>query len=165
MQYLRLIVCLSITFLTGCKNQEKNSQQLSIKEICDDDRSICVKLTLRSPGGCAHIIEMGRDGNGVITKGMIDSYDKEDYAFEQIDKEENFSISNDEDLKRIKSIIIKLHDSEPIQGAKGFDAAHAELYISGRKMIDAYKSRPEAYQQINDILSKYLPFQIDQGCW
>ncbi|WP_281989341.1 hypothetical protein [Aquimarina aggregata] len=164
MQYLRLILCFSIVLLTGCQSKEKNSQQLLIKDICDD-RSICIKLTLRSPGGCAHIIEMGRDGNGVITKGMIDHYDKEDYAFEQIDKEENFRISDDGDLKRLQNIIIKLHNSDPTRGAKGFDAAHAELYISEKKMIDSYKSRPKAYQEINDILSKHLPFQIDKSCW
>jgi len=133
---------------------------------CNDKASnkVYAKLLIRSPYGCTHVLTINELGIGKIVAGEEEGYSKDFTVFENIIRDEAFSVKNEDDLKSINKIINDLKEKELYTTSRSKDAFHYELYVFGEKKIEAYGRKSEIFNNLSKILSKHYPFEIDYTC-
>ncbi|WP_412985777.1 hypothetical protein [Pontimicrobium sp. IMCC45349] len=123
-----------------------------------------IKLLMRSPYGCTHLITIDKEGNGQIIAGEEQSYDSPFTELDYIIKESGISIGDLKDLEQLIEIAEKL-DKQSLQSTKRpKDAMHYEVFVKGVKKIDAYARKSKEVNSIKDIFVKYFPFEVDYFC-
>ncbi len=146
----------TLLILFSCDSKHKN--------ICNDD-SYCLEVVIRSSRSCAYIIEVSKNGHGLFTKGQVDDYKSNDFAFDKVDHEANFKIQPKEKLDSLFDIMETINNKEDIIGIDGLHAVHVEVYISGNKKIDVYRKKPDVFWELLNHIESSLPFPIDKSCW
>ncbi len=123
-----------------------------------------IKLLIRSPYGCTHVISVDENGKGKIKAGTEINNLTDFKGFGENLKDSKFAIDNKNDLQSLNDLANTIRDKELLKTDRPKDAVHYELYILGTKKIDAYGRKSEQVNYLRDMLSKHYPFEIDYSC-
>ncbi len=150
------IFILFLFLLTGCKSQ-------TYYELKDEVQD--VKLIIRGPGTCAHMILFNQDGKGKIIRGRtLDSPAKDFTEFYDVEFLSYYKIDSKDELGKINDIIDSISKSNLITKDYLLDARRKEMFIKQEKKFDVYGWNGKKLIEFLKILAPHLPYDINTFC-
>lgn len=148
---------LTFFLFTNCKS---SSSIYNIKEDVYD-----VKVIIRGPSSCCHIIFYNRNGKGKIIRGRtLDLPAKNFNSFYNLEYLSFFEVNSLNKIKNINSTINSITKSELTKTNYILDARRKEVYVDGFKKFDIYGWKGEMLIKFLNDLSSYLPYDINSFC-
>ena len=150
------VFVLFLFLLTGCKSQ-------TYYKLKDEGQD--VKVVIRGPGSCAHIILLDENGKGKIVRGRtLDSPGKDFKEFYDVEFLSYFKIDSKEELGEINEIIDSISKSDLITKDYLLDARRKEMYIKQEKKFDVYGWNGKKLIEFLERLAPHLPYDINSFC-
>ena len=129
------------------------------------DDTYYVKLLIRGPGSCSHMLLLNQNGKGKIIRGRtLDSHAKEFKSFYDVEFLSYFEVDSKEKMNEINNIIETISKSELTKNSYLLDARRKEMFVDGDKKFDVYGWKGDKLIEFLEKLSRYLPYDINSFC-
>lgn len=150
------VMALFLLLSAGCKAQT----YYKLKDNVYD-----VKVLIRGPGTCAHIILLNKDGKGRIVRGRtLDSPGKDFKKFYDVEFLSYFEIDSKKELEKINEITNSISNSSLVTKEYLLDARRKEMFVNGEKKYDVYGWNGEKLIEFLKMLLPHLPYDINSFC-